>query len=245
MSSHSKTKLLMYKKIILIHLICLSYFLGLSQNRKDSITYKKRSHITFNPITSISEQTPKWKIGYLQDINSKWNVGIEFGYGNHDLVLFSLETHSKYSFNKAYNLWELRPSLSYHFLDYNKADFYLSLELYYINQTDVLTDGIYLPKNSINHIGYDQTDFQRKKYGFLFLFNFKLREGKRIGLSTYGGVGMKIRSQNFSNIQNPTPDSGELSDFAPFVQQSGYQRVQGTLPGFDMNLGVKLIVKIK
>jgi hypothetical protein len=218
---------------------------SLSQEIVDESKLPLTSQFTFNLLSPINPLTPKWKIGYVQEINTKWKVGMEYGYGNYHLAFLNYQFDPEFSFERYYQLWELRTSVFYHVIDLKQIDCYFSVDLYYINHKDVLYNGDYLSTSENAYFLYDQVDFYRQKYGLLPLLNIVLWENKRVGLLAYGGAGLKIRSQQFSNVVNPTLYTGRSPDVMQFVRPTGYQIIEGPELAVDVNLGLKLVMKIK
>jgi hypothetical protein len=235
----------MYRYLFILLLSLLINHITLSQDVIDETKSPLASQVTFNLMSPINPLTPKWKIGYVQEINTKWKVGMEYGYGNYNLAFINPQSDPEFSFEKDYKLWELRTSILYHVINLKQFDCYFSVDLYYINHKDVLYDGDYLSSSENEFFLYDQVDFYRQKYGLLPLLNIVILEEKSVGLLAYGGAGLKIRSQQFSNVVNPTLYTGEFPDAMQFIRPTGYQIEEGTVIGADVNLGLKLVVKIR
>jgi hypothetical protein len=240
----------MHKTIVAVLFTQLFIMSSYAQSEKKITNSEKlTSHITANLISPLNTLCPRWKIGYINGLTSKWKIGVEFGYGNSGNALNFIKNGSDYlseedyRFEEDYRLWELRSTVFYKIID-RKVDSYLSLEFFYINHKDILTDKVYHSKTE-GDIAYDKADFYRQKYGVLSLFNLILMEKKRFGFLVFAGPGLKIRKQEFTNVENPRVYTGEFSDFMPFVQESGYQSIEGAKFGVDFNVGIKLLFKVK
>jgi hypothetical protein len=241
----------MHKTIVAVLFTQLFIMSSYAQSEKKSTNSEKlTSHITANLTSPLNTLCPRWRIGYINGLNSKWKIGIEFGYGNSNNALKFIKSGSDilfeegYRFEENYRLWELRSTIFYKIID-RKVDSYLSLEFFYIKHKDILTDKVYHSKTEGSYFSYDNADFYRQKYGVLSLFNLMFMEKKQFGFLLYVGPGLKIRKQEFTNVENPRLYTGEFSDFMPFVRTSGYQSVEGVKFGVDFNVGIKLLFKVK
>lgn len=110
-----------------------------SDNNRNSII-KQESDLTFDLFSSLNTFSPRWRIGYIKDINTKWKIGLNLGYGNRNISY----TYFANKFEKDFKLWELRPEIYRVFKRNEKTTRYISLELFYINHTDVIHDKYWL-----------------------------------------------------------------------------------------------------
>ncbi|MEO8933561.1 MAG: hypothetical protein ABI295_04575 [Xanthomarina sp.] len=208
---------------------------GQTDSTKNSNTH---SYFTLNLLSPLNTQSPRWRIGYIKDIDEKWKAGLDMGYGNRNLLF------SDYGDNisKDYQLWEIRPEIYYIINPKRKTKKYFSLELFYINHTDIFYSGSYSSVNN-ESISYDQSDYKREKYGLNLKYGFIIYSKKRLGLNLYTGLGMKIRKNTFSNVLNPNlvdlgPEKGDMFGF------DNYKNVEGTKLGANFSFGFKLYYKL-
>lgn len=199
---------------------------GLNAQTSDSIKYqvlKENSYITFNILSPVDQLVPRWRIGYIKSINPNWKAGIELGYGNKTLAFADFDNEN----GDDYQLWEIRPELYCVLNPLKRTQKYVSTELFYINHTDVF----------YNKIGYDRADYSRQKYGFHLKYGLIIPIAKHFGLNIYTGLGLRIRSNSYTNIVNPTFEP----DHRDFYIGS-YKDFEGVKTGVDFSLGVKLVV---
>lgn len=97
-----------------IRILCaffLIYFSGtrISNAQNEEILkfkeYNNNSYLTVNLLSSLNINSPRWRIGYMKNINDRWKVGLDIGYGNHNLTYYDLGDN--------YELWEVRPEFYY------------------------------------------------------------------------------------------------------------------------------------
>jgi len=220
---------------ILVLLIFISSTLALTAKKGISTekpTMIQGAHISFDLFSSLNVFSPRWRIGYIQTIDPKWKAGINLGYGNKA----SSYTYFLNHFEENYKLWEIRPEI-YKVFNYNgKTEKYLSVELFYINHTDVFHNWYYYPREG-GEISFDKVDFRRQKYGFNcnvgeFIF---IKNGFSINIFT--GLGLRMRSSSFTNIVNPR----STETFTDMFDFNEYREKEGLDPGFSYSLGLKLI----
>ena len=204
-------------------------------NTKDSHT-KNESCFTFDIFSSLNKYSPRWRVGYIQDIHPKWKIGFNFGYGNENI---SYTQYIDKNFEEDYKLWEIRPELYYVIKQSQKATGYCSFELYYIHHTDVFHNLSYAPTGG-GYFSYDQADYLRQKYGFNFNIGTFSNLGRKLGLNFYTGLGLKIRNNSFSNIINPMPTEYFERDMYDDFE---FREKEGVKAGFNFSIGLKLFIK--
>jgi hypothetical protein len=220
--------------------IFLIYFsiINISNAQNDEITnlseYNNNSYLTINLLSSINPIAPRWRIGYIRNINERWKVGIDVGYGNANLIYWDLGDN--------YELWEIRPEFYYFLKTKRKTKKYLSFEPFYTNHKDIFIDSFYNPENA-KSTSYDQANYKRQKYGVNFKYGFLFNSRKRLGFNLYSGLGLRIRNNTFSNIINPTivdlgPEGGD------FFGTDAYKNLEGTNFGLNFVLGIKLYYRL-
>jgi len=222
-----------------IRVVCtifLIYFssIKISNAQNDEIfkttEYNNSSYLTMNLLSPLNTKSPRWRIGYIKNINERWKIGFDIGYGNHNLTFYDLGDN--------YELWEIRPEFYYFLITKRKTKRYLSVEPFYINHTDLFFDGHYFPKNG-ESISFDQTKYKRQKYGINLKYGFLFNSRKRIGFNFYTGLGLRIRNNSFAETINPNivdlgPEGGDMFGF------DNYKNIEGTNFGGNFVLGLKL-----
>ena len=224
------------KLSVLFLLYCLSIEISNAQNDEISEPneYNNNSYLTLNLLSSASPTAPRWRVGYIKNINERLKIGIDAGYGNHNIIYYDLGDN--------YELWEIRLELYYFLKNKRKTKKYLSAEIFYINHTDIFTDGHYFSEDG-QSISYDEANYQRQKYGLNFKYGFLFHSKKRIGFNLYTGLGLRIRNNTFSNITNPEiVDLGlEGGDMFGF---DNYKNIEGTEIAPNFVLGFKIYYRL-
>lgn len=183
---------------ILIVMVCLLCQQAIAQNTED---LKTHHGITFNPLAVFKARLPRYKVGYIRDINEHIKVGIDFGYGReHWFYLkdrYSVENDNSYN----YQLFEVRPEVFYILRPYNKKiHWYTSASLFYLHHTETYINSQF-ENYDRQETYYDKADYERTKYGFLLKMGFFTHVQSRLQINMSLGIGYKWRHTNFSNIE--------------------------------------------
>lgn len=196
------------------------------------------SYITLNLFSSIDPFNPRWRVGYINNINPHWKLGVEFGYGSRSLSLF---TYEWFTFGRNiednYQLWEVRPELYYVFNPNRKSIGYVSSELFYIHHTDIYHNDNITTKNN-GFFKYESANYRRQKYGFLVKSGIFINTRSKIGLNIYTGLGFRFRNNTLSNIIEPIP----YKDRRDMIVIE-YNELEGLYFGFNYSLGFRLFYK--
>lgn len=191
-----------------------------SENPQIAVTKKLKSFTSLNLFYPLNILNPRIGAGFVYGINDKWKMGLDLGIGDKAIDM-------KGRMGQKYQLWEVRPELYYFISPWKQHERYFSGELFYIDHKDVF----------YNKIGYDQADYHRIKYGFHLKYGMIFRIGKHLGLNFYTGLGLRTRSNSYSNIVNPT---GELDHRDFYI--GNYKDIAGVTTGVDFSLGLKCVV---
>lgn len=203
-----------------------------NSNNENSFTTKE-SYITFDVFSSLNVFSPRWRVGYIKNINPKWKVGLNLGYGYKNISYTYFLDH----FEENFKLWELRPEVYKVYKRNEKVVRYLSVELYYINHKDVFYDTYYYPKGG-GEISYDKTDYKRDKYGFNFNVGEFVNIRKHFGLNIYAGMGLRMRHVSFTNIVDSRPSE----TFVDMFDFNEYREKEGLDFGLSYSIGVKFLL---
>lgn len=98
-----------------------------------AITFDLLSPFYPKRLLSSGENSPhltRWRLGYVHQLNQRWAVGANFGYGNKSLAVFRER--------EDYRLYEFRPELFYLLLQKRKTRVYFSFQPFYIFHTETL-----------------------------------------------------------------------------------------------------------
>ncbi len=215
------------KQIALIILIFTSF--NISAQTSDVLDYNKS--ITFNLVTPLDTHSPRWRMGYLQDLNERWKFSVDVGFATQKI---SSGVHDALIGNK-YQLWEIRPEIYYVINPKKKTKKYFSAELFYINHKDTYTNGSY------GAVYYDKADYRREKYGIHFKYGFIIFSKKRLGFNVYTGLGVRYRNNTFSNVINPVEEY--QGDTVGFISNNVQTQREPTY-AVNFSFGVKLYYKL-
>ena len=231
-------KQILYQTSILLILLFSTSLLNAQKSEIDRTT-KAYSYITFNLLSSVNPFNPRYRIGYIQNINSKWKLGLDLGFGTRKLSWSTSGFITNYltSFGGAiaddYQLWEIRPEL-YYILNPKKSTIqYISTELFYIHHKDVYHRDHIEQKNGESFY-FERANFLRQKYGLNIKYGFIIKPWKGLGLNLYTGLGLRFRNNSFSNVINPIPwhDPREVA--------VDYNEHEGLFFGFNFSVGFRL-----
>lgn len=207
----------------------------IAQSKKD-IEPRNESYITtdlFSPffINYDGEYfTPRFRLGYIENISKKTKIGVDIGYGNANSSI--IKTGDKYT------LWEIRPEY-YRIINPNRKTLkYFSLELFYINQTEeFITQSFFSEQNE--YLTFDKANYKRQKFGIIPKFGMFVNLSNRIGLNWYTGVGLNYRINKYKNFENLRLNQFDEEHFSP------YYRKEGNKIGVEFTVGLKLYYRIK
>ena len=214
--------------------------IGICAQTEKDIEPRNESYITtdlFSPfyyqgqLNGFSNKgTPRWRIGYIKNLNPRVKIGIDIGYGNANSSL--IQTFDNYS------LWEIRPEY-YHIINPKRKSLkYFSLELFFLNQNEEFKNqSFFTDKNE--YLTFDKADYKRQKFGLIPKFGMFLNLTDRIGLNWYTGVGINYRINSYDNFINLIPRQFDEESFPP------YYRNEGTKIGVEFTVGLKIYYRIK
>ena len=223
----------LHKKYIFVILIFLIQVASAQKEENIQFSHlENKSFLTIDLLSSLNVFSPRYKVGYIKNINSKWKIGINLGYGNKDISF----THSLSHFEDNFRIWEIRPEIYKILKRKDKTINYISTELYYINHQDVFHNRYYYPIKG-GEISYDQTDYLREKYGFNINLGKFINYRKNLKINLYSGIGLRMRNVTFNNVINPR-NTVTFVDMFDFNQ---YKEKEGLDFGLSYSLGLKLL----
>jgi len=206
--------------LLLATLIVAPSVFAKSENSQITETGRIKSFASVNLLSPLNVLNPRIGAGFVYGISNKWKIGIDLGIGNKAIDI-------KGRMGQKYQLWEIKPELYYFISPHKKHDRYISAELFYINHKDIFS----------NQIGYEKADYQRYKYGFHLKYGMIFYIAKHFGLNVYTGLGLRTRSNSFTNIVNPSLEKDQRDFYI-----GNYKDFSGVTNGVDFSLGLKLVV---
>lgn len=199
------------------------------KSEETSTSKKGSSYITFGVSPTLFLVSPRWNFGYIQNVDEKIKLGINFGIGAENFVVNTYNTRFS-----DYFIWEVRPEIYIMHNPEKKVNIYNSIELFYINESAVIKDSYYINENDY-YIYYSQADYNRQKYGVIANFGVFIPFSSSFGMNVYAGLGIKWRLNTYTNVDQ----TGSSSDYEDFLWIH-YYRKEGLLVGFQPNFGAKL-----
>ncbi|HKJ43607.1 MAG TPA: hypothetical protein VKA27_16035 [Sunxiuqinia sp.] len=201
----------------------------------DDKTLNKDSYLTVNLFSPINTLNPRWRIGYIQHLSTRWKAGIDFSFGNREISFSDFGN----KIENAYQLWGIRPELYYLLRSRRRTQKYISAELFYIHHKDTYHDNFIISRD--RHFNYyEQARFKRQKFGAHIKAGIFQSISKRLGLNIYAGFGFRFRYNSFSNIMNPS-QRRDIRDMFVF----DYNEIEGLNLNVDFSLGFKLFYLFK
>ncbi|WP_156102260.1 hypothetical protein [Muricauda sp. MAR_2010_75] len=219
-------------------MVCAS---ALAQDQNLPIVEQPINSITFDLLSPFyprrllssgpnSSHLTRWRLGYRHQLNQRWAIGADFGYGNESLAVFMER--------KDYRLYEFRPELLYLVLQKSKTRVYFSFQPFYILHTETLLNNSVLAED-IGSVSFDQADYKRIKYGFTLNYGFLFPISSIMGLNVYTGGGLKRRENQYKSFVNPTPIPYHEDHFPPYYDS------YFPLTEFEFSFGIKVYFLIQ
>jgi hypothetical protein len=192
------------KRIVIAIVILISCGPGLIAQSKESTNKSFELHTM--PLT-LADYTPRLRLGAEYNASDKIGYCVELGIGNYFLNSNQLVARGS---SNDYLFYEIRTEVKYYF-NTNKSNhsLYYSVELFYINMTDVFENNSYYPENTSGSIFYTKATFYKQKYGLHVKGGIKLIAFKRIDFDIYAGIGVARRNIDYKNVINPNTDYPE------------------------------------
>lgn len=179
---------------MLLLLIGVCFFF--SQRGFTQYNVDKKSEVTFNLLSPIMSMAPRYSVGYYHQLKPNLKVGLTVGYGNKNWSILK----GDYDTFEKYQLWELRPEVSYLYRLNKKTPHFVSLEFFYIQHTDVFHTDRYYRDGYV--FVFDQADYKRVKSGFNVNYGMQISLAPNFGLIPQIGLGIKNRMVSFDNLIN-------------------------------------------
>ncbi|MBW2961246.1 hypothetical protein [Mesonia aestuariivivens] len=213
------------KRILLFLLfICFSTLAQTEKLKGDIITFDLISPYYFH-YYGFDHSTPRWRLGYIKELNEQRKLGVEFGFGHSTISL--LNTGERYA------LVEIRPQYYFILNSKKKANFYTSIEAFYIYHFEEFDRENFFNKERI-YLSFEQANYHRQKFGVVGNLGWFWTTGTHLGLNFYTGVGIKFRHNDYTNFKDLAFKSFDEEHFPP------YYRDEGLKFNAEFSLGLKL-----
>ncbi|WP_053992610.1 DUF3575 domain-containing protein [Mangrovimonas sp. TPBH4] len=217
------------KKIICSAIVLLIASTSLFAQSESQNEFRNK-YVTFNMISFIYSNTPRWNFGYYHNINNHFTLGTEAGIGTHMTT-------------KDYFSLEFSPEIRYILNPKGSTKKFISLEGFYIYHKEEITDYTYQSETDSNEYHYDSASYKRHKYGMNLNYGMIVNFSKRTGIIPKVGLGIKMRNVVFSNIVNPTPYEDDNEGFIPSIRN--YRKVEGYHSSVNFNFELQFFYKFQ
>ncbi len=201
----------------------------------DLITFDLLSPFYFH-YEAFDYPTPRWRLGYIKEISEKRKLGVEIGFGHASIS--SVKKGNLLNTGEHYTLVEIRPQYYFILNPKKKANFYTSIELFYIYHYEKFYNEEFFAEEN-NYLKFDEADYHRQKFGLVGNLGWFWSLSKRIGLNFYMGGGIKFRHNNYSNFIGLANGDHDEEHFSP------YYRKEGLKFNAEFSLGLKLFYRMK
>ncbi|MEC7772556.1 MAG: hypothetical protein VX798_15335 [Bacteroidota bacterium] len=192
-----------------------------------AVTFDLLSPFYPKRLLSSSASSPhltRWRLGYRHQVNQRWAIGADFGYGNKKLALLKER--------EDYRLYEFRPELLYLLQQKSRTKVYFSLQPFYILHKETLVHKSVFAQD-IGSVRFDQADYKRTKYGLTLNYGFLFPISSSMRVNVYIGGGLKRRLNKYESFVNPTLDPYHENHFPPYYDSDI------PLTDFEFSFGVK------
>lgn len=210
--------------------------------------HKKNFYLTFNLTSPTLSYSPKWNIGFYKDLTNRLTIGGEIGYGSYGTSInFAADGDW---IEKDFKIFEFSPELIYILKPNSNTKKFISSNLFYIKHSDNLNNRTYRNEKDKVFYNYDSADYRRDKFGINFNYGMIINFSNQIGIIPKIGLGIKMRSVNFSNVVNAIKiisdenENGELvGALAP--NRKDFLEIEGFNTSLNFNFDIKIFYKFK
>jgi hypothetical protein len=188
---------------LFIFLITLFPLCGYSQG---NIKQESQFKVRLTPITML-DYTPRLRGGVEYSNQTKWQYGLDVGFGNSVLNKWRLDGMG---WGNKYSFFEIRPEIKYVYRTSTSFILYCSAELFYLQMTNHMLSGDYKKHNHYGFITYDEANFNKQKTGIHLKTGADFNVYKRFYFDVYCGLGFANRTIGYTNVVNPVENEGFL-----------------------------------
>ncbi|UII24475.1 hypothetical protein LVD15_14205 [Fulvivirga maritima] len=210
---------------------------GQNQGEYNKYEFLRTDYLAFELLSPIHFQTPRFKLEYNRSLARRWDASLTLGYGNAHLAPSYVKDEDNY------RLFEIRHAWKFQLIRKGSFRYFLSLEGFYILHKDTYHDSYIYFNDEIGDLFFKQADFQREKLGVLAKSSFHFMLGNRLGLILYGGLGVRVRNNKFSNVVPLSLSMEEFEDEFGFNVK--YNQEEGKQFSGDFTAGVRVSYVLK
>ena len=234
----------MKKLLLLLAIAIISTSVYSQENKKEDYLYTNAGYITFNILSPINFDTPRYRFGYVHSFNEKFRASLDIGYGSDAITFRGIEDFIS-SDRQDYSLFEIRPELYYILNPTKPVQMHIGIEVFYINHNETILNNYYQVIDTNEQVSYSQADINRQKYGSHLKFGAFIPFGRenKMGMNIYAGLGFRVRDNSFTNVQNTINSDVDFFEDDDFIY-SPYYRFDGATVGISVALGFKLFYKL-
>jgi hypothetical protein len=208
--------------LLLLTIIQLSY----SQEQKNSFA-------TFSITKPFLTFAPRIAVGYVHQINEKYWLGVEAGYGT-DATRLDERTKN------GYKGFEIRPELYYDTKASERIKHFVSFSVFYIQKKQTKSFEKYTTDDQ--DYSFDSADYLRNKKGFSVSYAplIPFGKSKSFGFMPKFGIGLSHSTVKYENVTNREEAPSREGDFLSF----GYfGSTEKSRVNFDVNIDLKLVYR--
>ncbi|MEL6974819.1 MAG: hypothetical protein AAGL29_05420 [Bacteroidota bacterium] len=199
-------------------------------------------YLTVNLLKPIDPFFPRINAGYVFDMNNGYGIGANVGFGHETWSPFNTAEEPKIN----YRLREMRLEFIKFTERSKNLTEYLALEAFYLEHTETRINDTYTP-DSATRLEFDRANYERIKFGFNAKAGIFFSLLSQFGVNCYGGLGLRLRKNSYSDLVNPREDEnfdgGFISILADPIVRT-YER-EGTVVGLNLTLGVNIFLKLR
>ncbi|MCF2443424.1 DUF3575 domain-containing protein [Dyadobacter sp. CY345] len=183
---------------------------------------------------------PAIRFGSEMMLGKRWSAGLNLGVGTYILgnraILFS-----EPSWNRGYQLFEIRPEIKFYWFKREKMGWYIAAEGLLSSMKASTGKGYHFANDSDSlEVVFDRADFQKTKIGLIGKMGGRFLFNDRITLDFFTGLGLSNTNSSYSNYVNL---GSRRSD--PFFEGENYtvgERITAHL-SFGLRIGMLVWTK--
>lgn len=185
--------------------LLVGMFFFFSQRGFTQYNVDRKNEVTLHTLSPILSTAPRYNVGYYRHLTPNLKIGLTAGYGNKRSSILK----GNYDTSEKYQLWEVRPEISYLYRLKKKTPHFVSLEYFYIRHTDVFHKSRYYEDWFV--VSFEQADYKRVKSGLTINYGMQISLAPNFGIIPQIGLGFKNRMVSFDDLVNErvTPNDND------------------------------------